>query len=58
VTRANSDYAVASRSFNPIFDDHRPSAIARCESVADVQRCIEFAAASRTRIAARSGGNS
>ncbi|HEX6360135.1 FAD-dependent oxidoreductase [Actinophytocola sp.] len=51
-------YAVASQSYNPRFDNQRPAAIARCTSVADVQRCVETARNARMPIAARSGGHS
>ncbi|MFL6120667.1 twin-arginine translocation signal domain-containing protein, partial [Actinophytocola sp.] len=43
VLPGDSAYAVASQSYNPRFDNHRPAAIARCTSVDDVQRCVEVA---------------
>ncbi|MGI8761826.1 MAG: FAD-binding oxidoreductase [Jatrophihabitantaceae bacterium] len=55
---ADRGYDVARRSYDPDFDSHRPIAVAGCASPADVQACVEFAAASRTPIAARSGGHS
>ena len=58
VLPGDSGYEQASRSFNPRFDNHRPAAIARCSSVADVQRCVEVARNARMPIAARSGGHS
>lgn len=51
-------YAVASRSYNPLFDNHRPAAVAHCTSTADVQRCLDVARAARMPVAARSGGHS
>jgi hypothetical protein len=58
VLPGDSGYAQASQSFNPRFDNHRPAAVARCASVADVQRCVEVARDARMPIAARSGGHS
>ncbi|MFC4853330.1 FAD-binding oxidoreductase [Actinophytocola glycyrrhizae] len=54
----DSGYPVASRSYNPLFDNRRPAAVAHCTSVADVQRCVAVARAARMPIAARSGGHS
>jgi FAD/FMN-containing dehydrogenase len=58
VLPGDSGYEQASQAFNARFDDHRPAAIARCTSVADVQRCVEVARDARMPIAARSGGHS
>lgn len=58
VLPGDSGYALASQSYNPRFDNHRPAAVARCTSVADVQRCVEVARNARLPIAARSGGHS
>ena len=58
VLPGDSGYQLASQSYNPRFDTHRPVAIARCTSVADVQRCVEVARNARMPIAARSGGHS
>jgi FAD/FMN-containing dehydrogenase len=58
VLPGDSGYEQASQSFNTRFDNHRPAAIARCTSVADVQRCVETARDARMPIAARSGGHS
>jgi hypothetical protein len=58
VLPGDSGYAQASQSYNPRFDNHRPAAIARCTSVADVQRCVEIARNARMPVAARSGGHS
>jgi FAD/FMN-containing dehydrogenase len=55
---ADGEYAAAAQVYNPIFDGRRPAAIARCERPADVQACVEVAAAARMPIAARSGGHS
>lgn len=54
----DSGYELAAQSYNPRFDNHRPAAIARCTSVADVQRCVETARNAQMPIAARSGGHS
>ncbi len=51
-------YPAAAQVYNPLFDDRRPAAVARCERPADVQACVEVAAAARMPIAARSGGHS
>lgn len=58
VLPGDSGYELASQSYNTRFDNHRPAAIARCTSVADVQRCVEVARNARMPIAARSGGHS
>jgi FAD binding domain-containing protein/berberine-like enzyme len=58
VLPGDSGYELASQSYNTRFDNHRPSAIARCTTVADVQRCVDTARAARMPIAARSGGHS
>ncbi|QUQ62927.1 FAD-binding oxidoreductase [Kutzneria sp. CA-103260] len=55
---ADSDYARAKLAFLTWYDNRRPAAIALCESVADVQRCVEFAATQGIPVAARSGGHS
>jgi hypothetical protein len=54
----DSGYELASQSYNTRFDNHRPAAIARCTSVADVQRCVDMARNARMPVAARSGGHS
>jgi hypothetical protein len=51
-------YAAARVDYNPRFDGNRPAGIAQVIRPADVQACVEFAAASHTPIAARSGGHS
>jgi len=51
-------YESARRSYNPLFDERRPAAVARCVRTQDVQLCVEAAAASRLPIAARGGGHS
>lgn len=43
---------------NERFDGIRPEAVVYCESVEDVQRCVDFARRHGVRIAARSGGHS
>jgi hypothetical protein len=55
---ADHAYATARLGYNPRFDGNRPAGIAQVTGPADVQACVEFAAASRTPIAARSGGHS
>jgi FAD/FMN-containing dehydrogenase len=51
-------YGAARRCYNPLFDERRPAAVARCASPEDVQRCVEAAAVSGLPIAARGGGHS
>jgi FAD/FMN-containing dehydrogenase len=51
-------YADAKLGYFPLYDHQRPSGIARAASVADVQRCIDQARRSGSRIAARCGGHS
>jgi FAD/FMN-containing dehydrogenase len=53
-----SGYALARRSYNPLYDARRPAAVALCGKTEDVQACVAAAAASATPIAARSGGHS
>lgn len=55
---SDAGYALASRSYNPLYDARRPAAVALCTRTEDVQACVEAAAASDTPIAARSGGHS
>src|SRR5882757_6952787 len=55
---ADADYARAKLAFLTLYDQRRPAAIAMCESAADVQRCVEFAATQGIPVAARSGGHS
>ncbi|HEX6404858.1 MAG TPA: FAD-binding oxidoreductase [Pseudonocardiaceae bacterium] len=58
ITPDQPDYALARRSFNPLFDNRAPAAIAQCRRIEDVQACVSAAAAARAPIAARSGGHS
>ena len=58
VLPGDNGYALASQSYNPRFDGNKPAAIARCQSVGDVQRCVEVARKARIPIAARCGGHS
>jgi FAD/FMN-containing dehydrogenase len=51
-------YDSARLSFNRNYDDQRPAVVAQCASIADVQRSLEYAAATKTPLAARSGGHS
>ena len=58
VLPADTGYATAAHSYNPLFDGRTPAAVARCARPEDVQACLEVAAKSRVPIAARSGGHS
>jgi len=58
VTRASPRYRSAKQLFDVRFDAIRPLAIAFCESVEDVQRCVRWCARHDVRPAARSGGHS
>lgn len=55
---ADDEYERARLLFDPEFDEVRPAAVAAVADATDVQRCVEFAAASGTAITARSGGHS
>ncbi|MDQ2788228.1 MAG: FAD-binding dehydrogenase [Pseudonocardiales bacterium] len=58
VTPDKPGYHLARRSFNPLFDNRTPAAIAQCRRIEDVQACVAAAAAAGAPIAARSGGHS
>jgi FAD/FMN-containing dehydrogenase len=58
ITPDQPDYALARRSFNPLFDNRAPAAIAQCRRIEDVQACVSATASARAPIAARSGGHS
>ncbi len=58
ITPDQPGYHLARRSFNPLFDNRTPAAIAQCRRIEDVQACVSTAAAARAPIAARSGGHS
>jgi FAD/FMN-containing dehydrogenase len=58
VTPDQPGYSTARRSYNPLFDDRRPGAVAQVSSVSDVQACVSAAAGTHTPIAARGGGHS
>ncbi|KAA2264655.1 FAD-binding oxidoreductase [Solihabitans fulvus] len=58
VLPGDPDYATARHGYNPLFDDRKPAAVARCATQADVQACVAVAAESRLPVAARSGGHS
>lgn len=58
ITPDQPGYQLARRSFNPLFDNRAPAAIAQCRRVEDVQACVAAAASARAPIAARSGGHS
>jgi len=50
-------YPLVRRSYNALFDERRPAAIARCTATEDVQACMDFARRHAIPIAARSGGH-
>jgi FAD/FMN-containing dehydrogenase len=58
VRPGDSNYAVSSELFNPVFDSIGPQGIAYCESAADVATCIKFVQDHTIAFAARSGGHS
>ncbi len=58
VTPDQPAYELARRSFNPLFDNRTPAAVAQCRRIEDVQACVSAAAAVGAPIAARSGGHS
>ncbi|MGH3841874.1 MAG: FAD-binding oxidoreductase, partial [Pseudonocardiaceae bacterium] len=58
ITPNQAGYDLARRSFNPLFDNRRPAAIAQCRRIEDVQGCVSAAAVAGAPIAARSGGHS
>jgi FAD/FMN-containing dehydrogenase len=58
IRRGEAAYSSARLGYNALYDGHRPAAIATCDSVEDVQRCLEMASTSRIPVAARSGGHS
>jgi len=51
-------YAADALLYNEKFVDLHPQAIAYCASAEDVARCVDFATAHETGLAARSGGHS
>jgi hypothetical protein len=51
-------YDTARRVYDPLFDNRRPAAVARCTRPEDVQACVDVAANARLPLAARSGGHS
>jgi hypothetical protein len=58
ITPDQPGYELARRSFNPLFDNRTPSAVAQCRRIEDVQACVSAAAVAGAPIAARSGGHS
>ena len=58
VSRADRGYRRARRLFNAPFDAVKPTAVAFCETVADVRKTVRWAKRHGVRIAARSGGHS
>ncbi|ALG12620.1 FAD-binding oxidoreductase [Kibdelosporangium phytohabitans] len=51
-------YATARQGYFTIHDGQRPAAVVQCARTEDVQACVDFAAATSTPVAARSGGHS
>jgi hypothetical protein len=58
ITPDHPGYDLARRSFNPLFDNRMPAAVAQCWRIEDVQACVSAAAVAGVPIAARSGGHS
>ncbi|MDQ3762370.1 MAG: FAD-binding oxidoreductase [Actinomycetota bacterium] len=58
ITPGQPGYDLARRSFNPLFDNRTPAAVAQCRRIEDVQVCVSAAVEARVPIAARSGGHS
>jgi len=58
VTPDQPGYDLGRRSFNPLFDNRTPAALAQCRRIEDVQACVSAAAQAGVPIAARSGGHS
>jgi FAD binding domain/Berberine and berberine like len=55
---SDDGYGNAKLAYNPLFDDRKPVAVARCAKPEDVQACVGVAASSHVPIAARGGGHS
>jgi FAD binding domain/Berberine and berberine like len=55
---SDAGYLTASRLYSTRFDGVKPAAVAQCQSVSDVQRCLDFVRTTGTKVAARSGGHS
>jgi hypothetical protein len=58
VLPGDSGYATARRSYNALYDNRTPAAVATCTRPEDVQACVEVAGDARIPLAARSGGHS
>lgn len=58
VRPGDPSYPVAKQLYNERFDDIAPAAIAYCQSVSDVQRCVDFSRRHHLPMSARSGGHS
>ncbi|WP_054052083.1 FAD-binding oxidoreductase [Alloactinosynnema sp. L-07] len=54
----SADFDTLRRSFNTLFDQRKPMAVAAVRTAEDVQACVEVARAAYLPIAARSGGHS
>ncbi|MGH9303214.1 MAG: FAD-binding oxidoreductase, partial [Acidimicrobiales bacterium] len=57
VTPSSASYLVDAESYNPVFDDARPQAIAYVATPGDVSRAIGFGTARSVPISVRSGGH-
>jgi len=55
---ADAGYDAARASFNAVYAQRRPAAVARCANAADVQACVDTARTARIPVAARGGGHS
>jgi FAD/FMN-containing dehydrogenase len=55
---SDAGYLTASRLYSTRFDGVKPAAVAQCQSVSDVQQCLDFVRTTGTKVAARSGGHS
>jgi len=58
VLPSNRSYSTDRLLYNSKFTDPRPAAIAYCDGVDDVSRCVDFVARHDLTVAARSGGHS
>jgi len=57
VRPSSPGYAVDVRSYNPVFDQAHPAALAYCASAADVALAIQFAERHGVELSVRSGGH-
>ncbi|CAM3986937.1 FAD-binding oxidoreductase [Kibdelosporangium persicum] len=54
----DKDFDTVRQVYNPLVDGRKPAAVARCQTIEDVQACVSLAAESKVPIAARGGGHS